>query len=70
MKDGDGVQVQPIQVKSTEWLLRDKVKDLKKELKQMTEKWEVRGELLEAYREDYSACFKTCADLRKRLGDI
>lgn len=33
MKDGDGVQVRPdIQVKSTEWLLRDKVRDLNTEV--------------------------------------
>ena len=37
MKDGDRVQVQPIQVKSTEWLLRDKVKDLERILKKKNE---------------------------------
>jgi hypothetical protein len=63
MKDGDRVQVQPIQVKSTEWLLRDKVKGLQDEVIKLGCDLDVKTRLLACYREDYSACFARCKKL-------
>jgi hypothetical protein len=63
----DRVQVRPIQVKSTEWLLRDKVKELKDEIVKLECDLDVKTRLLQCYRADYSACFKARAELQQEL---
>ena len=64
MKDGDRLQVRAIQVKSTEWLLRDKVKELKDEIVELECKLDVKKRLLTCYRKDFHAVFVERGELR------